>query len=50
MGKFFDSDIKLGVVNRHEVIDVLSCQTEEFRGGTSTSPGEMDHRCAFIIM
>ena len=25
-------------------------QTEEFRDGTHTSPGEKDHSCAFVIM
>ena len=50
MGKFPNSAIKPGVVNGNEVINVLSCQTEEFRDGTHTSPGEKDHICAFVIM
>ena len=42
--------IKLGVVNGNEVINVSSCQTEGFRDGTRTSPGEKDHSCAFVIL
>ena len=46
MGKFFFySTIKFGFVDGNEVINVSSCQTEGFRDGTCTSPGEKDHRC-----
>ena len=44
---FPDGAIKPGVVNGNEVINVSSCQTEGFRDGTRTSPGEKDHSCAF---
>ena len=37
---FPDGTIKPGVVNGNEVINVSSCQTEGFRDGTRTSPGE----------
>ena len=47
---FPDGAIKPGVVNSNEVINVSSCQTEGFRSGTHTSPGEKDHSCAFVIM
>ena len=47
---FPDGAIKPGVVNGDEVINVSSCQTEGFRDGTRTSPGEKDHSCAFVIM
>ena len=47
---FPDGAIKPGVVNGTEVINVSSCQTEGFRDGTRTSPGEKDHSCAFVIM
>ena len=30
--------------------NVSSCQTEGFRDGTRTSPGEKDYSCAFVIM
>ena len=50
MGKFPNGAIKPGVVNGNEVINVLSCQTEGFRDGTRTSPGEKNHSCAFVIM
>ena len=46
---FPDGAIKLGVYG-NEVINVSSCQTEGFRDGTRTSPGEKDHSCAFVIM
>ena len=42
--------IKLGVVKGNEVLNVSSCQTEGFRDGTRTSPGEKDPSCAFVIM
>ena len=42
--------IKLGIVNGNEVINVSSCQTEGFRDGTCTSPGDKDHSCAFVLM
>ena len=42
--------IKPGVVNRNEVINISSCQTEGFRDGTRTSPKEKDDSCAFVIM
>ena len=42
--------IKPGVVYGSEVINVSSCQTEGFRDGTRTSPGEKDHSCALVIM
>ena len=48
--KFPDGAIKPGVVYGNEVINVLSCQTEGFRDGTRTSPGEKNHSCAFVIM
>ena len=41
--------IKPGVVNGNEVINASSRQTEGFREGTRTSPGEKDHSCAFVI-
>ena len=47
---FPDGAIKPGVVNGNEVINVSSCQTEGFRDGARTSPGEKDHSCAFVIM
>ena len=47
---FPDGAIKPGVVYGNEVINVSSCQTEVFRDGTCTSPGEKDHSCAFVIM
>ena len=47
---FPDGAIKPRVVNGNEVINVSSCQTEGFRDGTRTSPGEKDHSSAFIIM
>ena len=47
---FPDGAIKPGVVYGYEVINVSSCQTEGFRDGTRTSPGEKDHSCAFVIM
>ena len=47
---FPDGAVKPGVVNGNEVINVLSCQTEGFRDGIRTSPGEKDHCCAFVIM
>ena len=47
---FPDGAIKLGVVNGNEVINVSFCQTEGFRDGTCTSPGEKDHSCAFVIV
>ena len=31
-------------------MNVSSRQTEGFREGTRTSPGEKDHSCAFVIM
>ena len=49
-GTFFDSAIKVGVVNGNEVINVSSCQTEGFRDGNRTSPGEKYHSCALVIM
>ena len=48
--KFFDNAIKLAVHNGNQVLNASSCQTEGFRDGTSTSLGEKDHSCAFIIM
>ena len=47
---FPDGAIKPGVVKGNEVINVSSCQTEGFRDGTRTFPGEKDHSCAFVIM
>ena len=47
---FPDGAIKPGVVYGNEVINVSSCQTEGFRDGTRTSPGEKDHSCALVIM
>ena len=47
---FPNGTIKPGVVNGNEVINVSSCQTEGFRDGTHTSPGEKDHSCASVIM
>ena len=47
---FPDGTIKPEVVNGNKVINVSSCQTEGFRNGTRTSPGEKDHRCAFITV
>ena len=47
---FPNGAIKPGVVNGNEVINVSSCETEGFREGTRTSPGEKDHSCAFVIM
>ena len=47
---FPNGAIKPGVVYGNEVINVSSCQTEGFRDGTRTSPGEKDHSCAFVIM
>ena len=49
-GKFPDGAIKLGIVNGNEVINVSSCQTEGFRDGTHTSPGEKYRSCSFVIM
>ena len=37
---FPDGAIKPGVVYGNELINVSSCQTEGFREGTRTSPGE----------
>ena len=50
MGKFARWRHQTGVVNGNEVINVSSCQTEGFRDGTRTSPGEKDHSRAFVIM
>ena len=47
---FPDGATKAVVVNGNEVINVSSCQTEGFRDGTRTSPGEKDPSCAFVIM
>ena len=47
---FPNGAIKPGVVYGNEVINVPSRQTEGFREGTRTSPGEKDHSCAFVIM
>ena len=47
---FPDGAIKPGVVYGNEVINVSSCQTEGFRDGTRTSPGEKYHSCAFVTM
>ena len=47
---FPDRAIKLGVVKGNEVLNVSSCQTEGFRDGTHTSPGEKNYSCAFLIM
>ena len=47
---FPNGAIKPGVVYGNEVINVSSRQTEGFRDGTRTSPGEKDHSCAFVIM
>ena len=49
MGKFFRWHHQTGGCNGNEVINVSSCQTEGFRDGTRTSPGEKDHSCAFVI-
>ena len=47
---FPDGAIKPGVVNGNQIINVSSCETEGFRDGTRTSPGEKDHSCTFVIM
>ena len=47
MGKFFG--LRYQIANG-KVINVSSCQTEGFRDGTRTSPGEKDHSCAFVIV
>ena len=47
---FPNGAIKPGVVYGNEVINVSYRQTEGFRDGTRTSPGEKDHSCAFVIM
>ena len=47
---FPNGSIQPGVVNGNEVTDVSSCQTEGFRDGIHTSPGEKDQSRAFLIM
>ena len=39
-----------GLFKGNKVINVSSRQTEGFREGTRTSPGEKDHSCALVIM
>ena len=46
---FPNGAIKPGVIYGNEVINVSSCQTEGFRDGTRTSPGEKDS-CGFVTM
>ena len=50
MGKFSRWRHQTGVVYGNEVINVSSCQTEGFREGTRTFPGEKDHSCTSVIM
>ena len=50
MGKFSRWRHQTGGCYGNEDINVSSCQTEGFRDGTHTSPGEKDHSCAFVIM